>query len=354
MLQVFLGVLSFFILATISQFAIQFSEFDLPSEFLLPMVASRVPEMVLFSLGIAVFLGVIIALNQLNNSHERAIMQAVGLGYSWHMKRLLWLIIPVAALVAWISLLVQPQSRYAEKLTQAMASNQINLNLQQFGLNVFENDADNELMLAIASSDDDARQILIHLIEQGKHYALSASSAQEITQNGKKILLLKNALLFDMDNPSPSISFMQQLSVPLSSLLQKSQPTNIRASHRMQSPQQLWKQWDANSRGELLWRLSFVLNALILPALAVLMVNYRPRKTSMLNYILPLIGLLVYFRLLEFVRQQVSDAHLPALPAYSLFYAGMIVLTGLVWLWRHGWHKRLFHIKGSLSQSEFD
>ena len=332
---VWLVTLALFALIIGWQIVYQFSQFDLPQEFLLPSLLAQLPEVLLISLTIALYFGLIIALNGLNSSHERVIMQAIGLGYAWHVRRALLVMLPIAVLIAYLALVQQPQSLQVKKQALAAAQNQFNVKLQSNTLKTYGDNRNHELMIATDTfAEGQIEGMLMHWRQFDRSYLLSAQSGEEKRIDDEKWLFLRNVQVIEDAQTTTTISYFEELNISFEPFLQKSQPLQLPSNVRMQHWRQLLSSGSNVALGELLWRLSYVLNCLVFSVLAILLVAYRPRRQSALLFVVPLLYLLLYTQLLQLIRHQVEDNYWQASIAYGSFYALVALVMLLLWLYR--------------------
>lgn len=226
-------------------------------------------------LPLAFFLGTIIGLGRLHGDHELVALQAAGIGEWRLVLPLIWLVLPLALVVAWVSLQWRP---WAYDLSDRLeAQEEARPLVERLLADRFS--GRNEVIHAVAidTAADRLDEVFIYRRDQERRMVVLARSAIQLSRSPgeqQKLLLQQgSAYYFDATGKGWQVLRFEQLVLPLKDSestresRSKAVPTLRLAASK--SPQDV---------AELQWRLSRPSAVLLLALLAIPISRTAPRR----------------------------------------------------------------------------
>lgn len=292
---------------------------------------------------IGLFLAIMLALGRLYRDSEMPAMMACRVGPSGIYRPLLWLLIPLAAGVAWLALEGTPRALTKIERISAEARREADLNSiepgrftvigpdsavvygervtrEGFMESVFlerriEQDTV-EVVIAkrgeqVESEDPNTRMLVLH---EGRRYEGVPGTARF-----RVVEFLEHGIPYRL--PSLATGEPKPRAMPFSRLVTSGDPEYI---------------------AERQWRMSVPISTVLLALLAVPLSRSRPREGRYARIAIGLLVFIIYFNLLSAAKAWTEESAIP--PSIGMWWVhGCIVLLtlGLLGL-QNGWHKRLF------------
>lgn len=305
-----------------------FNDYDFPISFLFPLLWTEFPKTFLTVLPISICLTIIVTLNRFNVKGETLIMQAVGLGKPWFLLRATIFAIPWILVAGFITFVFVPQSNERTEELILKAESQLNVNFDKSNLKTFGEN----LMLSFNKTERGNQfEGLVVFIKQGKNFFLvSAKKGIYYEKNGLRWLGLSSVNMIQENSEQANLSYIEQFDVPLTSLIQSSL-RGIYRNIRMQPATELWNNWQIPARGELYWRISWVVFMGLIPWIAVFLVSYRTDAGSFDNIFPAVLVNLVYYKALIFIRDYTEESLWSPEISYIILHAGSLAFIALLW-----------------------
>lgn len=278
---------------------------------------------------LTVFISVLVVLTRLWRDHEMAVWFSSGIGLKNWIWPLLRFALPLAGLIAILSLFVGPWSHqrskeYAEQIQQREE-------MAAIAPGVFkESRSANRVYFAESYSalSGAARQVFVQDISNGKVSTVMAESGKLATNEyGERVLILENGRRY-MGEPGRAdfeLAEFEQYTVSLGEgpRLLSAMTANIQS----RPSSFLLTSDNPEDKAELAWRLSLPMAAIVLALLALPLSYFNPRSAHSYNLMFALLGFLLYQNGLTLVRNWIDAGKAPA---YSIVFVHLLVL-GFAW-----------------------
>lgn len=278
---------------------------------------------------LTVFISVLVVLTRLWRDHEMAVWLSSGIGLRNWVWPLLRFALPLAAIIAILSLFVSPWAQqrskeYAEQIKQREEVSAISPGVFK------EARAADRVYFAesYAPLSGAAKQLFVQDISNGKVSTVLAESGKVSTNNyGDRVLILENGRRYvgEPGRGDFELAEFKQYIVTLGdgpSLLGK-----VATNTQSRPTAALLLSNRPEDKAELVWRLSLPLSCIMLALLALPLSYYNPRSAHSYNMIFALLGFLLYQNGLTLVRNWI-DAD--KAPMYSIIFVHLLVL-GIAW-----------------------
>ncbi len=294
----------------------------LAADLVFPALLARIPEYLELVLPLAFFVGVLVALGQLQESNELTAGRAAGLGTGQLLAITLSCAAFVALVIALFAFFVTPRGGlYVNQLLadQGLQSELAVVTPGRF----YEFDQGARTLYTTRLSDDREVMTGVFINETGQDdigIMLARSGYQEFAENGGFYFVLEQGVRYQ---GMPGSTLFEVMDFErYAGLMSPPRPVNQRVDpERTLMLPQLIAGADPASRAELGWRISLPLMVLLLGVLAQPLSQSQPRQGRFMR-LAPAIGLyLVYMLGLSAIRDEIRQG----LPNGLLIYAGVHV-----------------------------
>lgn len=278
---------------------------------------------------LTVFISVLVVLTRFWRDHEMAVWLSSGIGLKNWIWPILRFALPLAVIIAILSLYVSPWAQqrskeYAEQIKQREE-------MAAIAPGVFkESRSADRVYFAESYSplNGAAKQVFVQDISNGKVSTVLAESGRlAINEHGDRVLILQNGRRY-MGEPGRAdfeLAEFQQYTVMLS---QAPRLLGAVASNTQSRPTStLLVSNEPDDKAELVWRLSLPISCIVLALLALPLSYFNPRSAHSYNMMFALLGFLLYQNGLTLVRNWI-DAD--KAPMYSIAFVHLLVL-GIAW-----------------------
>lgn len=286
-------------------------------------------------LPLAGFVAVMWGLGRLYRDHEMVVMRSSGFGRRELMRPLFTLMLPIAALLLVLTLIIGPQaaSRSDQALEEAFRSATL-WGIQPGRFQVMQS---GDLVIYVEELDVEGRSLsnvfLQRKAEEGRTRIWQAESGEywldEVT--GNRFLKLNNGQITDIQ---PNSLDAQVLTFERNDVMLP-EPDATRDANRPERRTlvQLLSSSDQQSAAEWQWRLSPALALLVLSLLAIPLAHSDPREGRSSRVVLGITAYALYANMLYLCRAWVADGTLP--PYVGLWWIHLLVLlSAIFWLQR--------------------
>lgn len=297
----------------------------------------QLPTILSNILPLAGFVAVMWGLGRLYRDHEMVVMRSSGFGWRQLVRPLMSLMLPVAALLLVLTLLVGPQAALRSDLSLEQAFKSATLwGLQPGRFQVMQS---GDLVIYVEELDVEGRSLsnvfLQRKAEEGRTRTWQAESGEYWLdeETGNRFLKLNNGQVTDSQANSLDI---RVLSFERNDVMLP-EPAATRDANRPErrTAQQLLSSNDDESRAEWQWRLSPALALLILSLLAIPLAHSDPREGRSSRVVLGITAYALYANMLYLCRAWVADGTLPAYLGMWWIH-GLLLLSAVLWLQRQG------------------
>lgn len=291
---------------------------------------------------IGLFLAVMLALGRLYRDSEMPAMMACRVGPSGIYRPLMWLLLPLALGVAWLSIEGTPMALTKIELISAEARREADLASIEPGRFTIIGP---ERAVVYGESISPEGQMEKVFLER------------QIGGNGVEVVVAKRGEQVDSDDPNtrmlvlhegrryegvpgtPDFRVVEFLEHGIPYRLPSLEPPNPRP--RAMSFARLWASNELQHIAEWQWRLSVPISTILLALLAVPLARSRPREGRYGRISIGLLVFIIYFNLLSAAKAWTEEATIS--PELGLWWVhGCVVLftLGLLAL-QNGWHRRI-------------
>lgn len=282
----------------------------------------------------ALYFGVVDGLGRMYRNSELLVLYATGWSEARTAATLCQLLIPVAILVAVLSLTVRPiayEMSYALEAESAQRLDPDNLVPGRFYPL-----GDSELTLSVGGVEGD---VMLDVFVQGeasdgsrviraREGRLIRVSSGNSPDGGERLIELTEGYAYRLGQGADHEYTYERLQLRLDS---PQQPTGVR-NRRAKSTDVLFASDDPKETAELQWRLSLPLLSFLLGLLAVPLARSAPRQSRFRQMVIAILAYAVVFNLAVIARGWVESGVVGALP--GLWWVHGVLLLTLVFLFR--------------------
>lgn len=291
---------------------------------------------------IALFLSIMLALGRLYSDSEMPAMMACRVGPAGIYRPLLWLILPLVAAVAWLSLEVAPQAltaierigvearRQADlasiepgKFTSAGGNNAVVYAERVIGSGVVEK------VFLQSRMDDGVVEVVV--AERG--------TQRDSDDPNTRFFVLQNGRRYSGVPGTPRFTVMEfgEHGIPYQ-LPGLSEPER---EPRAMATSELLLSDERNAGAELQWRVGVPLSTLILAIFAVPLSRSQPRQGRYGRIVIGLLVFIIYFNLLSAGKAWLEQGNVPAVIGIWWVHGLMLSLALGMLALQNGLHRRL-------------
>ncbi len=316
---------------------------NLPKGAVFDVIGLSTAQFLTIVVPIGLFLAVMLALGRLYRDSEMPAMMACRVGPRGIYRPLLWLLVPLAAGVAWLSLEGAPKALTTIERISAEARREADLNSIEPGrFTTFGADQTVVYGEGVTPEGHIESVFLERRLDEDRIEVVVAKRGEQVESEDPdvRLLVLHDGRRYEGVPGTPQFRIIEfaEHGIPYNlPSLTTSQPEPKAMSfaelRRSDSPKIVAEQQ---------WRLSVPVATVLLALLAVPLSRSRPREGRYSRIATGLLVFIIYFNLLSASKAWTEEATIP--PAIGLWWVHgcMLLLTlGLLAL-QNGWHKRVF------------
>lgn len=287
------------------------------------------------------FLAIMLSLARLYSDSELPAMMACRVGPAGLIRPLMWLALPLAALVAWLALVVAPQS--LQRIDVIGAETQRRMDLSALEAGRFVNVGDDGVVIfaeAVSSEGRLSNVFLQRRVGQTLEVVLAKRGSQRINNNDDTRFIILNdgrRYVGEPGTTSFQVFEFREYGVPyaLPAAIQRELAAEATSSRELASRN------DPVSIAELQWRWSVPLSTLVLALLAIPLSRSQPRQGRYGKLAVGVLVFIIYFNLLGAAKVWVERGDLaPAIGIWSVHLA-MLSITLLLFASQNGVLRKL-------------
>ena len=310
---------------------------NVPPGLLGALTLLKMPDLLGTILPLSVFIAVIWGLGRLYRDQEMSVMRASGFNWPMLLRPLFSLLLPVAALLLTLGLVLSPLAASAtqQKLEEAFR------NAAEWGLQTgkFHVLRDGDLVLYVESVEKDGRTLRHVFIQQrdGEREQIWAAEKGYYwldRESGSRYLTLENGQITEGGKAALDFGIMRfarnDLKLPEPEDRIKPEALEARSSLEIfmadDSPENI---------AEMQWRVSPAIAAVVLGLLAIPLAHSAPREGRGGRALLGILAYTIYANVLYMCRNWIAKGEISAFP--GLWWVHLLVLIiALLWLQRQG------------------
>ena len=299
----------------------------------LPLIAFTAVNYLPILLILTLYVSVLMALTRAYQDSEMVVWFASGQSLLAWVRPVLQFTLPFVILVAVVAFAVAPwANQQSAELRHRFEQRQ---DIAQIAPGEFrESAAANRVFFVESVSDDQASVRNVFVTQQhGENLTVVVSNAGHIESmpNGDRFMVLEKGRRYDSVGDSPEFKLMEFERYGV--LIDNQAPGASEASTKAMSTTDLMADPTPRQKGELLWRVSLPIMALLLALLAIPMSAFNPRVGRSVNLIVALLSYVLYSNLVSLVQGWVAQGRMPFGLAVWIVHALMAVLVAFLF-WR--------------------
>ena len=292
---------------------------------------------------VGLFLSIMMALGRLYRDSELPAMMACRVGPMGIYRPLMWLLLPLVAGVAWLSIDIGPKALSAVERIGAEARRQADLGSIEPGrFTVFGPDDAVVYGERVTSDGVMERVFLQRSLKTGGVEVVIAERGEqrESDDPDTRFLVLHNGRRYEGVPGTTAFRVVEFAEHGIPYRLPTIEPSD--PEPRQMSVRALMRSTELAERAELQWRIGVPLSTLLLGFLAVPLSRSQPREGRYGRLAIGLLVFIIYFNLLSAAKSWIEQGVVA--PELGLWLVhGSILLLGFVLLaTQNGWHRRLF------------
>ena len=291
---------------------------------------------------IGLFLSVMMALGRLYRDSEMPAMMACRIGPAGIYRPLLWLLVPLAAGVAFLSIEIGPRALTAVDRIGAEARREADLTSIEPGRFTVFGPEDAVVYGERVSSDGVMENVFLQRgLATGGIEVVVAQRGEQVESDDPdtRYLVLRDGRRYEGIPGTTEFRVVEFGEHGIPYRLPKLEP--IDPEPRQMAVTALLRSSDIHDVAELHWRLGVPISTVLLGLLAVPLSRSRPREGRYGRLAIGMLVFIIYFNMLSAARSWLEQGSVP--PEFGLWWVhgSMVLLTvGLVGL-QNGWHRRL-------------
>ena len=292
---------------------------------------------------IGLFLAVMLALGRLYRDSEMPAMMACRVGTSGIYRPLLWLLVPLALGVAWLSLEGTPQALSTIERISAEARREADLNSIEPGrFTVFGPERAVVYGERVTPGGFMESVFLERRIEDDVVEVVVAKRGEQVESDDPdtRLLVLHEGRRYEGVPGTARFRVVEFAEHGIPYRLPSLRRTELKP-HAMRFAD-LRKSGDLEHIAERQWRLSVPVSTVLLALLAVPLARSRPREGRYGRIAIGMLVFIIYFNLLSAAKAWVEEGSLSPVPGIWWVHGGMLLLTVALLGLQNGWHRRIF------------
>ena len=307
----------------------------MPAALLLSQIGLRSLEAIALLLPLGVFLAVMLAYGRLYRDSEMAVVSASGVTSRGLLKPVMWLAVPVAALVGALALWLAPAA-LAQSDRMIDSANRSLLVVGMEPGRFVELPGRNGVVFVAQMAPDGATftRLFVHEEHDGRVDITTAEKGELYTDRDGQERYLRLDEGFRVEGEVGKGAYRTMRFRRNDIQLPEASTDPDRALEKRADTTSLLKSADAPDHAELHWRIGLPLSCVLLALLAVPLSRSQPREPRYGKVLLAVLAYVVYSNVLALGRAWLAQGSLP--PAAGLWWAHVVVFVIGTWLLVNG------------------
>lgn len=299
----------------------------------LPLIAFSAINFLPVLLVLTLYIAVLMAITRAYRDSEMVIWFACGQSIAQWIRPVLGFSLPFVVVIAAVAFLVAPwANRQTSDYQKRFAQRE---DISQVAAGQFRESASASRVFFVESISEDQRSVRNVFVtqSQGEKLTIVAAAGGHIRQdpNGDRFLVLEKGRRYDGDRASPAFRLTE---FELYGLRLDPKPDiSPDDSARVKSTLELIREGTPRGMGELLWRVSLPISAVMLGLLAVPMSSFNPRVGRSVNLIVALLIYVIYSNLISLSQAWVAQERISFGVGVWVVHAGLAVVVAVMY-WR--------------------
>jgi len=292
---------------------------------------------------IGLFLSVMLALGRLYRDSEMPAMMACRIGPSGIYRPLIWLLVPLALGVAWLSIDGAPRALAAIDRIGAEARREADLaSIEPGRFTVLGTDQAVVYGERVLAEGEMEKVFMQHQVGDGRIELVVAERGEQIESDDEntRLFVLYNGRRYEGIPGTSEFRVVEFAEHGIPYQLPSVSAADPRP--RAMSFSQLMKSGELEHVAEMQWRIGVPLSTILLAILAVPLSKSRPRAGRYGRLAVGLLVFIIYLNMLNAAKAWIEQATISPLLGLWWVHASVLVLTvGLVAI-QNSWHKRIW------------
>lgn len=289
------------------------------------LVALQAVNLFVLLTPFAFFFAMLIALSRLASDNELIAMQAVGFSYWRIYQALLLIALPLASLIAFMTLQVLPKILDLNETLLNKARKESELSIIQPGQ--FRTIGGKTTIFVADVDDKQFSKFFIWQYNRGSESITVAKSGHQYEKGTERYIDLQQGSRYTMaENGTSHLLSFSSMTALLPTIPTKNRKEKLKASTTID----LLANPNISSRIEIQKRLSPAISILLLTICAPLLVQFNPRENRYGKFVIAILIYAIYANSQFIFQALIEDGKFPILPGV---YSSHIVFGGLLFLW---------------------
>ncbi|MGB5625230.1 MAG: LPS export ABC transporter permease LptF [Woeseiaceae bacterium] len=315
----------------------------LPKEAAFDVIGLSAAQYLTVLIPIGLFLSIMLALGRLYRDSEMPAMMACRVGPSGIYRPLLWLLVPLALAVAWLSIEGAPRALTAIDRIGAEARREVDLaSIEPGRFTMFGPDQAVVYGERVTVDGDMEKVFMQRLVSDGRVEVVIADRGEQVESEDQdtRMLVLHNGRRYEGVPGTTRFRVVEFAEHGIPYQLPSLNPPDPQP--RAMPFSQLMRSGELAHIAEMQWRLGIPLSTIILALLAVPLSKSRPRAGRYGRIGIGLLVFIIYLNMLSAAKAWVEQATLS--PSLGLWWVhGCVMLFTLTLLAiQNGWHRRIW------------
>ena len=295
-------------------------------------------------LSLSLFLAVLLALSRSYRDSEMVVWFSSGVGLTRWIVPVLWFALPVAAVIALLSLVLSPWAlTKAEEYKQRLNSRD---DVTAATPGVFRESSTGDRVFFIENIDQEQKRIsniFVQSMQHGKMGTVAAKDGlQETAPNGDRFLILLNGTRYEGVPGQADFRVLQfeRYAMRIETEEARKAPARLQSVSTLE----LLENPDSWNISELEWRISLPLSALILALLAIPLSFVNPRAGRSFNLIAALVIYMIYNNSISVSNSWVGQQKIGAVAGFVSLHGLMLAVAAVLFYHRlsvYSWKRLL-------------
>ena len=288
------------------------------------------------------FISILLVVTRAYQDSEMIVWFASGVSLTRWIKPIMTIAIPLALLIAFLSLVISPWAN--QQTVEVRASYEKREDLARVSPGKFQEFPNSDRISFIEEVSGDLNQIqniFIKNIVNGKSIVIVAKEGKiEVDERGDRFLVMSKGRRYD-GLPTDGDFQMMQFEKYAVLVATKSKVTTENQSAKILPLKTLLNNPKPYYMGELLWRISLPIMGFLLMFLAIPLGYVNPRVGRSANLIIALLLVVLNLNLLNILQSAVSQESMNFKMAWWPMHVGILMIVVLLFYWRLKVNSRL-------------
>jgi lipopolysaccharide export system permease protein len=293
-------------------------------------------------LQLTTFITVLLVLTRSYRDSEMVVWQSSGLGLTSWLRPILQFAVPIALIVAVLSLAVAPWANLQSSEFKARFEQRTDVTRVAPGQFIESTDGAKVIFVeGLKQGTTNVSNVFVSSFQHDKQSVMvSATGEMERQPNGQDFIVLKKGRRYEGSPKEPDYKVME---FERYGLRVDPQPPDFSSddSTKIKATMDLIQEGSARDLGELVWRLGLPLSVVCLALLAIPMSFINPRAGRSANLMIALLIYFIYTNGMNIVQTNTGLGRIRFEVAVWIVHGIVLVIALLMLRWRSGVHRSM-------------